>query len=108
MARIVVFKDKHLSEYAGGKYAVWNYNTGKAWVGTKDSAATTFYDENWVDPYCEEVWEYNVEIAKELISRGFDEVQFDYIRFPTDGLNLGRSRLGQEGGYQVELHQVYY
>ncbi|MBO4319541.1 MAG: hypothetical protein J5857_03635 [Treponema sp.] len=88
VARIVVFKDKHLSEYAGGKYAVWNYNTGKAWVGTKDSSGT-LYDENWVDPYCEEVWEYNVEIAKELIQRGFDEVQFDYIRFPTDGLNLG-------------------
>ena len=88
VARIVVFKDKHLSEYSGGKYAVWNYNTGKAWVGTKD-ASGTLYDENWVDPYCEEVWEYNVEIAKELIQRGFDEVQFDYIRFPTDGLNLG-------------------
>ncbi len=88
VARIVVFKDKHLSEYGGGKYAVWNYNTGKAWVGTKDSSGT-LYDENWVDPYCEEVWEYNVEIAKELIQRGFDEVQFDYIRFPTDGLNLG-------------------
>ena len=86
VARIVVFKDKHLSEYGGGKYAVWNYNTGKAWVGTKDSSGT-LYDENWVDPYCEEVWEYNVEIAKELIQRGFDEV--DYIRFPTDGLNLG-------------------
>ena len=47
-----------------------------------------YYDEAWVDPYSEEVWEYNVAIARELISRGFDEIQFDYIRFPTDGLNL--------------------
>jgi hypothetical protein len=46
-------------------------------------------EEYWVDPYCEDIWRYNVDIAKELIERGFDEVQFDYIRFPTDGDNLG-------------------
>jgi hypothetical protein len=34
------------------------------------------------------VWEYNIAIAKEIIARGFDEIQFDYIRFPTDGVNL--------------------
>ncbi len=32
--------------------------------------------------------EYNIAVAKELVSRGFDEIQFDYIRFPTDGDNL--------------------
>ena len=47
-----------------------------------------YYDEAWVDPYSEEVWEYNIAVAQELIRRGFDEIQFDYIRFPTDGLNL--------------------
>jgi len=47
--------------------------------------------EYWVDPYCEEVWAYNVAIANEIVSRGFDEVQFDYIRFPTDGANIGRA-----------------
>ena len=45
--------------------------------------------EFWVDPYCEEIWAYNVAIANEIIARGFDEVQFDYIRFPTDGANIG-------------------
>ena len=44
--------------------------------------------EFWVDPYSEEVWAYNVAIANEIIARGFDEVQFDYIRFPTDGENI--------------------
>ncbi|HUX40591.1 MAG TPA: putative glycoside hydrolase [Rectinemataceae bacterium] len=44
--------------------------------------------ERWVDPYSEEVWAYNVALANEVIARGFDEVQFDYIRFPTDGVNL--------------------
>ncbi|MDP3177913.1 MAG: putative glycoside hydrolase [Spirochaetaceae bacterium] len=46
-------------------------------------------EEFWVDPYCEEAWAYNVAIANEMIARGFDEVQFDYIRFPTDGENIG-------------------
>ena len=41
-----------------------------------------------MDPYAPDVWEYNTAIARELISRGFDEIQFDYIRFPTDGYNL--------------------
>jgi hypothetical protein len=49
----------------------------------------TYYDERWVDPYSEEVWEYIAAVAAELHRRGFDEIQFDYIRFPTDGDNLG-------------------
>ena len=101
IGRIVVFKDRNLAGYDKGKYAVWNYKTNAPWVGirgyedvkaedgTVTGQKTNYYDENWVDPYSEEVWEYNVEIAKELIKRGFDEIQFDYIRFPTDGLNMG-------------------
>lgn len=106
IARIVVFKDKNLASYGNCKYAVVDSKTGAPWKGVKryakadDSASsgtegkseTEYYDEQWVDPYSEEVWEYNVAIAKELISRGFDEIQFDYIRFPTDGLNLAQAR----------------
>lgn len=36
----------------------------------------------WPDPYNQTVWEYKVEIAKDAARRGFDEIQFDYIRFP--------------------------
>ena len=101
VARIVTFKDRNLSRYAGGKYAVWDSKYNRQWQGIKGYEAvldengnktgntkTLYYDEHWVDPYSEEVWEYNVAVAKELISRGFDEIQFDYIRFPTDGKNL--------------------
>ncbi len=99
IARIVVFKDRNLASFANGKYAIWNSRTNRPWVGIRgtekvkdeqgnETTRTIYYDENWVDPYSEEVWEYNVEIAKELVSRGFDEIQFDYIRFPTDGTNL--------------------
>jgi hypothetical protein len=48
-------------------------------------------EEYWVDPYCEEIWAYNAAIANEIVGRGFDEVQFDYIRFPTDGENIGQA-----------------
>lgn len=104
IARIVVFKDRNLSRYANGKYAVWDYKLKRNWVGIKNyedavdedgnatgEKRTKYYDENWVDPYCYDVWEYNVAVAKELIARGFDEIQFDYIRFPTDGINLGNA-----------------
>jgi len=116
VARIVVFKDQRLFEYSGGAYAVWDSKENKPWRGyeweskevpipapegappsTAAPATSTvtekkFYGEYWVDPYSEKVWEYNVAIAREIIARGFDEVQFDYIRFPTDGENLGDAR----------------
>ena len=38
---------------------------------------------NWVDPANEKVWEYNFQIAKEALELGFDEIQFDYIRYPS-------------------------
>ncbi len=93
IARIVTFKDKILHKYANGKYAIKDSTTKKSWQGYE------WYDgkkrlkgEYWVDPYNEKVWEYNVRIAKELCERGFDEIQFDYIRFPTDGANLRHAR----------------
>ncbi|MBR5645085.1 MAG: hypothetical protein IKX23_00405 [Treponema sp.] len=104
VARIVTFKDKVLSQYAGGKYAVWDASTNKPWIGVKSYEKITndkgevtgskanYYDEYWVDPYSEEVWEYTVTVAQDLIALGFDEIQFDYIRFPTDGKNLGNAK----------------
>lgn len=100
IARIVTFKDRCLTKYGNGKYAVWDSKYNRAWTGIKGyedivdeegnvtGSETLYYDEQWVDPYSEEVWEYNIAVAKELIARGFDEIQFDYIRFPTDGQNL--------------------
>ncbi|MFQ5946445.1 MAG: putative glycoside hydrolase [Anaerolineae bacterium] len=40
----------------------------------------------WVDPFSEEVWEYNVALAEEVSGFGFDEIQVDYIRFPSNGI----------------------
>lgn len=103
IARIVVFKDKHLAT-EHKEYAVWNSSTNTSWDGIKGTEnvydkdgnfvkkQTVYYDEKWVDPYSEEVWEYNVNIAKDLIDYGFDEIQFDYIRFPTDGKNMNQAQ----------------
>ena len=131
VARVVVFKDPELAAKENGKCAVWDARTGKPWVGYYDSRqkksdisdedrrnnlkqfftagdpdyeiVRTMYDERWVDPYSEEVWEYIAATAAELHERGFDEIQFDYIRFPTDGVNLGDARYRwQENGMDME------
>lgn len=39
----------------------------------------------WLDAFDERVWDYNIALAQEAAQLGFDEVQFDYIRFPSDG-----------------------
>jgi hypothetical protein len=77
IARIVVFKDNKMYRGYGSKYAIKNRRTGKPWKGTDH--------EYWVDPYSEFVQNYNIELAVELEKLGFDEIQFDYIRFPSDG-----------------------
>ena len=40
---------------------------------------------SWVDSTHQDLWKYDIAIAKEAIGLGFDEVNFDYVRFPTDG-----------------------
>jgi hypothetical protein len=39
----------------------------------------------WSNPYDQRVWDYNVDIAEVAARTGFDEIQFDYVRFPSDG-----------------------
>ena len=77
VARLVIFKDPKLHAYKKNKYAIKDKYTKKAWKGSGK--------EKWVNPFDPFVQKYNIDIAKEIISLGFDEVQFDYIRFPTDG-----------------------
>jgi hypothetical protein len=76
IARIVTFKDSTLYKYEDYKYAVWSKISARPWTNGK---------EDWVDPFSDFVWAYNIAIARELEKAGVDEIQFDYIRFPTDG-----------------------
>ncbi|HSB97263.1 MAG TPA: putative glycoside hydrolase [Spongiibacteraceae bacterium] len=77
IGRIVTFKDTLLAQ-AHPEWAVKN-SAGGVW---KDREGLS-----WVDPFKREVWEYNAALAEEAAQMGFDEVQFDYVRFPdTRGL----------------------
>jgi hypothetical protein len=85
IARIVVFKDDPLAA-AKPQWAVKNRGGG------------VFRDRErlrWVDPFRREVWEYNIAIAKAAAEAGFDEVQFDYVRFP-DNRGAGFSQPANE------------
>jgi hypothetical protein len=75
IGRVVVMEDPLLSSQRP-KLAIRNPD-GSIW---RNSAGL-----GWSNPYDERVWKYNVDIAVEAAKAGFDEIQFDYIRFPTDG-----------------------
>jgi hypothetical protein len=74
IARVVAFRDPYLAE----KKPEWS-------LKNKDGS---LHRDNkglpWVNPYRQEVWDYLVEVGVEASKAGFDEVQFDYIRFATD------------------------
>jgi len=76
IARIVTFKDPVLARNRPD-LAIIDARTGKPWLDNERLA--------WVDPFREEVWSYVIAIAREAVAKGFDEIQFDYVRFPTDG-----------------------
>jgi hypothetical protein len=75
ITRIVAFNDPVLSKYRPD-IAVRN-RSGDVWIGKKG--------HSFLDPYSKEVWRYNVDLAKEAAKLGFKEIQFDYLRFPSDG-----------------------
>ncbi|NJP04893.1 MAG: hypothetical protein HC837_04295 [Chloroflexaceae bacterium] len=57
------------------------------------------WDSAWLDPWNRNVWQYNIQLAVEAALLGFDEIQFDYIRFPSDASNLEHMRLMQPIDY---------
>lgn len=75
IARIVVFKDPHLA----------NKRPDLAVKSAQGGIWRDFKGLAWVDPYSRDVWEYNVAVAKEAAALGFKEIQFDYVRFTSDG-----------------------
>jgi hypothetical protein len=75
IARIFVFQDPALV-------------AARPELAVRNAAGGIWRNKNgvpWLDAASEEVWKYDAEVAKEAYDGGFDEVQFDYIRFPSDG-----------------------
>lgn len=85
IARIVVFKDSLLAE----SKPEWSFTepNGSVWSNRRG--------ESFVNPYLEEVWDYNIEVAVQAAKLGFKDIQYDYVRFPEgfenreDSLNYG-------------------
>lgn len=74
IARVVAFKDPILAE----KMPEWSlHNSDESIFRDKSGLA-------WVNPYRKEVWEYLASVGEAAIKAGFDEVQYDYVRFSTD------------------------
>lgn len=74
IARIVAFKDPVLAE-------------AMPELSLHKTDGSIFYDKSglaWVNPYRTEVWDYLVSVGVAAVQLGFDEVQFDYVRFSTD------------------------
>jgi hypothetical protein len=75
VGRVVVFEDPVLSR-----------NRPQMAIRTADGGVwTNDVGLGWTNPYDRRVWQYNVDLAVAAIEAGFDEIMFDYVRFPTDG-----------------------
>jgi len=76
IARVTVFQDPRLA-LARPDLAVKDSRTGEVWRDNKGLS--------WMDPGSKIVWDYNIGIIRNILSHGFDEINLDYIRFPSDG-----------------------
>jgi len=101
IARIVAFKDPYFAKQMAA-HAI-QLKTGGAY---KDKAGNA-----WVNPFDQYIWKYLVAISEEAASRGFDEIQYDYVRFP-DGAKYynpitefpGRNGMDKDEGIEAFLN----
>lgn len=84
MARVVCFHDDVIPR-KNPSIAVRNPD-GSIWRARKGST--------WVDPYDRGTWDYILDVAERAAKLGFDEIQFDYVRYPTEG-NTSMCRFAQ-------------
>lgn len=101
IGRVVVFNDPLLA----ARRPDWaiHRKDGRVW---RDS-----HGRPWIDPYRKEVWNYNIDVAAEAASLGFDEIQFDYVRFPEGIANKPVRYANPEGWSRTDtirrfLHQA--
>ncbi len=91
IARIVVFNDPVVAENLPD--LAIKTTTGETWRGSNGAA--------WVNPYHQELWQPNIDLGIEAAEMGFDEIQFDYVRFPSDG-DLSNAEFGVEHTYKED------
>lgn len=76
IGRIVVFKDELLAQKRKDLVLKWTWDREKLW---NDPSG-----KHYIDPFSKEVWDYHIGIASAAYELGFDEINFDYVRFPSD------------------------
>ena len=93
IARMVVFQDPLVAE-ARPDLAVKD-ESGELWRNEMGVA--------WVSAFNEELWDANIALALEALGHGFDEIQYDYVRFPSDG-DLTTADFGRD--YTAEARET--
>jgi hypothetical protein len=99
ITRIVTFQDDFLGK-ARPAIAARDVSTGEPWRNNKGI--------RWLDPTDRGSWDYPLALAEEACRGGFDEIQFDYIRFPSDGpiSTLEFDELATDNYYSEESQKI--
>ncbi len=88
IARITIFQDPVLAN-ARPDLAIHSKSKLALKSNTQNLTPETLWLDHkklaWIDPTAKDAWNYNIAIAKDAANRGFDELNFDYIRFASDG-----------------------
>lgn len=96
--KAAIDKIKEAGIYAIGRIVVFN-DTHYA----KDHPEDCINSTGWPSAYSRNVWYYNVELAKEAARKmGFNEIQFDYVRFPENAYNLSIAKADFKNKYDEE------
>lgn len=98
IARQTVFQDPVLAQ--NKPELAFHDKDGNVWHDRKGLA--------WIDPSKEEVWQYNLAIAKEAVALGFDEINFDYMRYPSDGDMASLEYNLSEGQKKTDMMNKFY
>lgn len=90
IARIVTFKDTKLAN----EHPEWTFRNsdGSVWTNGKG--------DSFVNPFMKEVWKYDIDVAKAAAKAGFQDIQFDYVRFPEGFENQADSLTYNKGEYK--------
>lgn len=99
IGRIVCFKDEHLTA-ARPEYAISDQAGNPLKFSNEGS-------KSFASPYKKETWQYYIDIALDAISFGVDEIQFDYVRFPTGPARGGaKPYFGAEGTVPTRIAAI--
>lgn len=90
IARIVTFKDTKLAN----EHPEWTFKNSDGSVWTNDKG------DSFVNPFMKEVWKYDIDVAKAAAKAGFQDIQFDYVRFPEGFENQADSLTYNKGEYK--------